>query len=1511
MYTVRNGDARMLTQAHSAPRELRSPLTCVIGMALATGILVPTPADAIANPGFPSPSINLIELGDVDADGHTDYLRPSMALRVGPGLLRPAVEIVDGQNGRAVHVLAGIDSTSTDFFGLTYTAMFDIDGDMRNDVAVGAPLARRGQGLGAVYLFSGATGELLHIIESPEPASTFGVRVNTQRSPGAQGVPYLAVGSHVRDGNGNIWEKTTLFRPDLTTEDALVVPPRLVDILGDLDCDRLLTLADLTTLVEAALIGNTNINPAVPYLPHDLNDDGFVDFLDVELAIDNFFDAPWSVDLPHEFNESWLPPIRALVRLLCECSWRIRQLGFEQDPTFVLPGGDSPIGPGDIDSPFNPYWHLQWRLWPFEWHWMFFHPGWRTSLGLNFRCDDDGLPLLPPGEEPGTEEPGTEERPRRCPATMEVEVDPTTHYNTDSLRILPADDEWITIITTEPAADCEQWARWDWLVRDTPVFYIRVLDPAIACITFDRDDTTNCEPYIRVSSACRTLNNFRVVGRTAGETRIGVSASPTGPLCKSFPVFVGGTVVVEYDRPALYETRGWPGFIGNDRETPDRPAGSRAVGDSGLNYGSPPIATRPYGAIGGRSPICRRLANALPARELRQDYDRRWSGYLQDAGTQARVTVRLFDALGDPKPGRLVVISSARGLFTAHPSRAIGEPLEDWPDYWPSSSSSGTYPMDHWSEWGISAFDQDNSSNSGFAPQGSATFSLYAIPDRVQAEFSSRGLDVHENALPPDTLIIGYGSGALNPRRIERARPYDPYRTTGGIASIVDVDASQLPESQIFRGNRLAFHGPMSPLAGNVPPDDWAPIMQVPLPVMNVVQYELLKYHLQDVPVTIDAGVARNRNRGSPGFTIPGNYRDPSPLVRPSLGEGPGRDGLLPEWLPQTALFAPADGEFAALVLPSLTSFDRPLSMAGGQLKYPALVRAGLQDSGVLTDLVFARTPVENRWALRYIESQDLTVGDAESFRWGEQVVTVGAISAQFMMAFIPGYDIVDVVAEGFWEPVINGDPTTQGYAVAVAAFLGLAADAGYLTGGLPGVVLNAVTSTTKVLLKYTPPKALSAIAAILRSGDDIYVGATVLIRHVGLHAKKWQDAAAEHLSFLEKLEAFKDAGVKTVTGLVRRFDLIERRLTDIGNRDLTTILKSAKEFELSLLTRLFRDDNVALRDLRKHLSPKAVEGLAVVGLHSGRFADDATRASALETISKEVHRQVLGAAGGVPGRELVSSIDDVFSTLRLEKTLQAHPPGSASATQSYAREVVERIDDAVSTARRGSDKPLGPGIPDGWFGPHTVTKAEFEIYRFMPLDEMPPRVSAGMRTIARDAWQLRSANGIVKVKPYSPSALESIIGTPASPKQNWPRGYVASADDINSEMSHDALIKKLRLDYRGSPHSASTDYLILRSPPTGPPQDKVGVALPREYGGRQREGHIYEYPGNSTAFTTTRDAGMTPVVEGVVAAENFRYAEGTILEQRNSSGGFVKRWRVINVLEDGVPTGAVRWEQF
>ena len=55
----------------------------------------------------------------------------------------------------------------------------------------------------------------------------------------------------------------------------------------------------------------------------------------------------------------------------------------------------------------------------------------------------------------------------------------------------------------------------------------------------------------------------------------------------------------------------------------------------------------------------------------------------------------------------------------------------------------------------------------------------------------------------------------------------------------------------------------------------------------------------------------------------------------------------------------------------------------------------------------------------------------------------------------------------------------------------------------------------------------------------------------------------------------------------------------------------------------------------------------------------------------------------------------------------------------------------------------------------------------------------------------------------------------------------------------------------------------------------------------------------------------MTPVVEGVIDAQDFRYAEGTILERRNSSGGFVARWRVINVIEDDVPTGAVRWEQF
>ena len=131
---------------------------------------------------------SMADAGDVDGDGIHDILSGASGRGAGH------VYLYSGATGTLLHTFAGEDAG--DEFGWAVAGVGDVDGDDRDDIAVGAPARLRSGVAGAAYVFSGRTYELIRKVPGiPRHGGQFGSAVDGAGDLDGDGVPDLVVGA--------------------------------------------------------------------------------------------------------------------------------------------------------------------------------------------------------------------------------------------------------------------------------------------------------------------------------------------------------------------------------------------------------------------------------------------------------------------------------------------------------------------------------------------------------------------------------------------------------------------------------------------------------------------------------------------------------------------------------------------------------------------------------------------------------------------------------------------------------------------------------------------------------------------------------------------------------------------------------------------------------------------------------------------------------------------------------------------------------------------------------------------------------------------------------------------------------------------------------------------------------------------------------------------------------------------------------------------------------------------
>jgi hypothetical protein len=228
--------------------------------------------------------IALSGLGDVDGDGRDDYALGADQGGQGPGYVR----VHSGRTGALLrqHVGAG----ARDALGAALAGLGDVDGDLRDDYALGAP--RAAAAAGRVLVISGASGLVLHELEGEQAGDELGRALCGGFDLDQDGAGDLLVGApFAAGGHGAARVLSGAHGGELSAWPGSAGGDRMgqaVATLGDLDGDGAADLAlgapreDLVTLDGGVVrvVSGAKVCAPTPYCTGKLNSQGCVPSVD-------------------------------------------------------------------------------------------------------------------------------------------------------------------------------------------------------------------------------------------------------------------------------------------------------------------------------------------------------------------------------------------------------------------------------------------------------------------------------------------------------------------------------------------------------------------------------------------------------------------------------------------------------------------------------------------------------------------------------------------------------------------------------------------------------------------------------------------------------------------------------------------------------------------------------------------------------------------------------------------------------------------------------------------------------------------------------------------------------------------------------------------------------------------------------------------------------------------------------------------------------------------------------
>lgn len=144
--------------------------------------------------------VSAASAGDVNNDGYDDIIIGAHFNDAG-GIDAGRAYVFSGQTGDTLHIFTG--AAAGDFFGLLALPAGDMNGDGYDDLIIGAQLNDgAGADFGRAYVFSGRTGDTLLIFDGEESGALFGGRARSAGDVNNDGRPDLIIGAFLSDSGG-------------------------------------------------------------------------------------------------------------------------------------------------------------------------------------------------------------------------------------------------------------------------------------------------------------------------------------------------------------------------------------------------------------------------------------------------------------------------------------------------------------------------------------------------------------------------------------------------------------------------------------------------------------------------------------------------------------------------------------------------------------------------------------------------------------------------------------------------------------------------------------------------------------------------------------------------------------------------------------------------------------------------------------------------------------------------------------------------------------------------------------------------------------------------------------------------------------------------------------------------------------------------------------------------------------------------------------------------------------